>query len=441
MLATRAASDPELKALMRVVASSKATQEQLRTFQQHIDDLNAIIKAKDQRQQAQSPSSAQQTPQPEKTEKPTEQAQLEDKQQTDSKPRQSPRVEVRIPPLSNRPPSQISASQSNGTPQIKQEPGTTNTSISSPSPAARPMPPPQQVPHQNGAPPIQSRPLQYGSPAPYYRPGPPPPPRLNYRSVVFEFTSPLTPYGSSTSGHAGSGDRYLFPEYSILEWLPGGNTIIASFLVVKKVDPNAPFPIEPPPDPLTSKPKGKGSKSKKAEKGKDQNTPQSTPSQQPPTPAEQKPTPTESGANGSGPPTPTPNPANLKEYYEPVTFRIFSPSPKVLEPLTRVVKSPDEVRKYMNDVMNRAERAPSGFLALRLPREAEKAADLEPGDRKSGTPAPAPGRTRLSRAHNVDEESEAETDGHVAQDEGEDEEEEELKDFYGSVTGLPPLAV
>src|SRR5262249_16888882 len=43
MLATRAAADPELKNLMKVVASSKATQEQLKLFQGHIDELNGIV--------------------------------------------------------------------------------------------------------------------------------------------------------------------------------------------------------------------------------------------------------------------------------------------------------------------------------------------------------------------------------------------------------------
>ncbi len=45
MLATRAASDHALKALMKVVASSKATPEQLKEFQTHIDELNEILKS------------------------------------------------------------------------------------------------------------------------------------------------------------------------------------------------------------------------------------------------------------------------------------------------------------------------------------------------------------------------------------------------------------
>lgn len=47
MLAARAASDPRLKGLMKIVALSQATPEQLREFQSHIDEFNKIIKARD----------------------------------------------------------------------------------------------------------------------------------------------------------------------------------------------------------------------------------------------------------------------------------------------------------------------------------------------------------------------------------------------------------
>nr|OQO22100.1 hypothetical protein B0A51_09556 [Rachicladosporium sp. CCFEE 5018] len=43
MLATRASSDPDLKALMKEVATGKATQDQLRVFQKHIDELTLLI--------------------------------------------------------------------------------------------------------------------------------------------------------------------------------------------------------------------------------------------------------------------------------------------------------------------------------------------------------------------------------------------------------------
>ncbi|KAE8152861.1 hypothetical protein BDV25DRAFT_150305 [Aspergillus avenaceus] len=564
MLATRAASDPDLKALMRVVASSKASQEQLRAFQAHIDELNAIIRAREQQQQRQSqqpqphyshpptptqPQALPRTPQqgPASSQKPAQPAQPPQPPQTGQKPQtpaqsqpqeqSHPRVEVHVPktpsskvstpetPNTNAPnPTQTSSTHKpNATPQVKQEPGvgTGQSSVAElpanskqSSPAVRPMAPPQnqpagprpgppyppyqQPPYQGHPPAIQSRPPQYESPTPYYRPAPPPPPpRLNYKSVVFEFTSPLTPYGSSTSGHAGSGDRYLFPEHTILEWLPDGNTVLASFLLVKKVDPNTPFPIETAPDTTNSRAKGKStsrskkgdkSKSKAAERDKDKedkdkgkqgeketkeketetnkDTEKETEKEkekekeekpetnvQPPTtegspgpdnkapptteaetkPAsdpKDQPAATPSKPDPKAQPTDKKDDSNLKEYYQPVTFRITSPNPKVLEPLTRVVKSPDEVVKYMNEIMDRAERAPDGFLAYRLPKE-DTGDDHEAEKKKSETPVPV-NRSRLSRGKTVDEESDVEN----REDPVEDEEEEVLRDFYGPPTGL-----
>ncbi|OJJ44618.1 hypothetical protein ASPZODRAFT_134700 [Penicilliopsis zonata CBS 506.65] len=519
MLATRAAADPELKALMRIVASSKASQEQLRAFQAHIDELNAIIKAREQQQQRQQPAKPQQGPQ-QAAQTPPQKASQKVSQKQQPKEQQH-EVEVQIPahkPTTKKsaqpPPAQSPQSTSAPNPpqpaQIKKEPGN-NTNVpdtpvqkkpsaeptrvsesspavapspaptstpAQPSPAMRPppnahpqsTPGPQyqqfpQNPYQGTPPPIQSRPPQYGSPAPYYRPAaPPPPPRINYKSVVFEFTSPLTPYGSSTSGHAGSGDRYLFPEYSILEWLPGGTTLIASFLLVRKVDPSKPFPIETVSDLTTARAKGKASKSKKADKGKgkdkEKSNEQSTANPEAGEPSQQKPGDADSDKNDTQQPPPAtpgsgdakdnsakegsrtaePQPT-LKEYYQPVTFRIISNNPKVLEPLTRVVKPPDEVRRYMNEIMDRAERAPDGFLAFRLPRETP-GLDTETEEKKAGTPVPAV-RTNRSRGKSVaaDEDSGVENNSTPGVLDEKEEEEEELKDFYGPVTGLVPLGV
>jgi hypothetical protein len=277
----------------------------------------------------------------------------------------------------------------------------------------------------------------------------------------------------------------LFPEYSILEWLPGGNTVLASFLLIRKVDPNTPFPIEDASVPTTSRAKGKSTKSKKADKNKDKaaeggegkekdkkenDKPDEAAKEkdktQPPSnqdsatsATDSKPnatdsakgsddkgnqkaqaeTPSKPDSNKSKESKEDANKSNLKEFYQPVTLRIYSANPKFLEPLARVVKPPDEVRKYMNEVMDRAERAPEGFLALRLPRENKD--EHEPEDtRKSGTPAPAANsgaRSRFLKSNAADEESEIENiNGPV-----EEEDEEELKDFYGPPTGLTPLRV
>lgn len=243
------------------------------------------------------------------------------------------------------------------------------------------------------------------------------------------------------SGHAGSGDRYLFPEHSILEWIPNENVILASFLVVRKVDPSKPFPIEPEGEPATSRGKSKASKSKKG-KGKDA-TEAPTPSPANPTGTPQKTEPTDKtgvNSNLAVPATPgTPgasgqpavNETNLKEYWQPVTIRVHTSNPRILEPLTRVVKPADEVRKYMNEIMDRAERAPDGFPAFRLPREeAHEAFESE------GTPASVTNlaRNRPSRAAIKAPEEESEVENML-----EVEEEEDLLDFYGAPMGLPPL--
>ncbi|KAJ5935208.1 hypothetical protein N7466_004755 [Penicillium verhagenii] len=528
MLATRAAADPELKALMRVVASSQASQEQLRAFQAHIDELNAIIKAREPQEKRQqnavgappqqpvtpapqkkaiSPPNASQTKPdpgakapPHQTSKPQPvvPAQTPAKDSSENPPASGTPATVLVKPqpgvtpqTASQPQTPVPAQtvQPTSTPQtsgpaIKQEPaikgatplqsappqpavlpvGASGPATPAPttgalqSPAVRPTPsnaaqqptprpgppyPPYPQPAYGSQPPLQSRPPQYASPAPYYRPpGPAPPPaRPSYIAVVFEFTSPLTPYGNVASGHAGSGDRYLFPEYSILEWLPSEDTILASFLITRKVDPNAPFPIEAAPDPSTKTAKGKGSsKSKKgdkkgkADKGKEgAETPASTD-------ATPKIEPSEKPSAQPGTPSASSEPAKekevvLKEYWQPVTFRIHATDNRILDPLTRVVKPAEEVRKYMNEIMDRAERAPDGHLAIRLPHEdAREAFEAESTPALSN--AASASRSRPSRGSTVkiaEEESEIENVLDV------EEEEEELMDFYGAPLGLPPL--
>lgn len=540
MLATRAAADPELKALMRVVASSQASQEQLRSFQAHIDELNAIIKAREQQEQRQqaaaatppltqpatpAPHNKSVPPQPETQHRKDAEAKTASQDQgakaPPATPSETPSKASQQQTEATGPKATSAAPSSQGTPQpetqpqtpaqaqnsqpasqpatvsVKQEPnapapkahatpsgapqpaasapaavpGPTSTpnpnNGSQPSPSVRPAqtpgnfqqpaprpgppyPPARPSPYGN-QPHLQSRPQQYGSPTPYYPQNGTsslPAPLRNYKAVVFEFTSPLTPYGSSTSGHAGSGDRYLFPEMSILEWLPAENTMLASFLIVKEVDPSTPFPLEPPADTATGRAKAKGaSKTKKGDpkaKAKDSPAP-GTPTQAAgsTTDTPQKP----ENANGAAPGTPgTPSeppttPANLKEYWQPVTWRIHCTSPRLLEPLTRVVKPADEVRKYMNEVMDRAERAPDGFPALRLPHEEREAFESEgtPASAANVTAAATASRSRSSRARVVEqekEESEVENNNVIDL-----EEDDELLDFYGVPSGLPPLKV
>ncbi|KAJ9150472.1 hypothetical protein NKR23_g3807 [Pleurostoma richardsiae] len=128
--------------------------------------------------------------------------------------------------------------------------------------------------------------------------GPPPPAKPDISAIVFEFSG-------------GNGDRYLFPKFSILEYVQSqsGPQVIASFLIVRK-----------------------GSTSEYG-----------------------------------GDPT--------LDYYQPVTVRLWSPTGKHLENLVRVVAPPDEVRRYMNHVMDTMTRAEYVLLAMRLPKVDKDAKD------------------------------------------------------------------
>ncbi|KAM5384516.1 hypothetical protein ACJZ2D_001552 [Fusarium nematophilum] len=162
--------------------------------------------------------------------------------------------------------------------------------------APRASPAPSQIRHQapNGLPNGQPQ-AQTPQTAPQPNPqalrskGPPPAPKPDVTAVVFDF---------------GTGDRFLFPKFSILEYLPtnSGQQVVASFLIVRK-----------------------GSTS---EYGGDPKL----------------------------------------DYYQPVTIRLFTQSGRHLENLARVVAPQDEVRRYMDDVMDNMTRAEYVLLAMRLPR-------------------------------------------------------------------------
>jgi hypothetical protein len=132
--------------------------------------------------------------------------------------------------------------------------------------------------------------------------GPPPGPRHDVSAVVFEFSG-------------GTGDRYLFPKFSILEYAPivagagqgQGQQVIASFLIVRR---------------------------------------------------------------GSAADYPVADPA--LDYYQPATVRLFTQTGRHLEHLARVVAPQDEVKRYMDDIMHRMTRAEYVLLAMRLPRGDEK---------------------------------------------------------------------
>ncbi|KAK3317819.1 hypothetical protein B0T19DRAFT_298726 [Cercophora scortea] len=123
--------------------------------------------------------------------------------------------------------------------------------------------------------------------------GPPPPPKPDISAVVFEFSG-------------GTGDRYLFPKFSLLENVavaPGQQQVIASFLIVRRGS-KAEYPVADP----------------------------------------------------------------ELDYYQPITVRLFTTSGKHLDNLARVVAPQEEVKRYMDDVMDKMTRAEYILLAMRLPR-------------------------------------------------------------------------
>lgn len=241
MLAERAATDADLKALMRIVANGEAKDSELKEFQKHIDELNQLLKT---RKLAAQPSF-----------------------NTNSRPPPTP------------PPTAQSTGPQN-VPIAKPAPPTTHTIQQQNVPVAKPAPPPTPAP----APPQQTQALRSK--------GPVAPPKPDISGVVFEF-------------NGGNGDRYLFPKYSILDYLPCGQ-VIASFLIVRK---------------------------------------------------------------GSSSDSPTYDPE--LDYYQPVTIRLYTHQGKQLDSLRKVVAPPDEVRRYMDDIMDNMTRAEYVLLAMRLPKDSE----------------------------------------------------------------------
>ena len=168
MLATKAATDHSLKALMRVVASGKASQAELKVFQGHIDELNGILQSRSHANRPIAPSPSTASPLHPGT----------------------PSAELHSAPLSQHIPRDSNVN------------GSVYSSLPTPIKT-------------------ESLPNHYSEPLPPVRSKGPPAAKPDISAVVFEIT-------------AGSGDRYLFPKFSVLEYLPGGTRVIASFIVVRK---------------------------------------------------------------------------------------------------------------------------------------------------------------------------------------------------------------
>ncbi|KAI5301092.1 hypothetical protein KEM56_001968 [Ascosphaera pollenicola] len=219
---------------------------------------------------------------------------------------------------------------------------------------------------------------------PAHRTHPPPPPKPEPQAVVFEFLTPSSTQIGLTSGnhggagggkdsmysHVSAGDRYLFPANTILDYFPGGTTVIASFLAIKKVDEREPYVDLS----VRQNVRGKYQKKGKKDKEKDPETPLGTdkPAQlrkddtEAQAPAKKDVQKDEDDESKSSP--------CMKEYYQPVTMRLHASNLRILEPLAKIVNPPAQVRKYMDEIMDRLPRADIEYLALRLPREGSSAA-------------------------------------------------------------------
>lgn len=71
------------------------------------------------------------------------------------------------------------------------------------------------------------------------------------------------------------------------------------------------------------------------------------------------------------------------DYYQPMTIRIYAHQNRQLEALQKAVESPDEVRTWMNKVMDECQRAEYVLLAMRLPREIDHSSPIEIEDSSS----------------------------------------------------------
>lgn len=240
MLAQRAAVDPHLKELMKIVAASEATPEQLREFQKHIDGFNALVRKQESEREARAKLAA-----------------------------------------------------ATGTPH--------------------PLPSAAHPSHYG---------IARGSPLnPHCTPNPVHPrPEPLIKHIVIEFTS------QPVAGQPPVTDRWLFPEYAVLDTQYGGTEMTCSFFAEKSgSDILARLKDLSPDEMQVLSPTWKAD----------------------------------------------------TNYYQPVTFTIRASQPRTLESIARSAKSLPEVQKYMQQVMDNKSRAPHTYLVHQLPRDkVDNAADF-----------------------------------------------------------------
>lgn len=222
-------------------------------------------------------------------------------------------------------------------------------------------------------------------------------PRVTYRPLVFDFKE-------------GNGDKFYFPTYSFLEWLPNNSGAKFSFLVTKMKPKPKPAPATDMKPPATPVPKAAPSPATAAGA-----VPSPALAVDPNNPATQSSTPQNVATPGTVQITPAATPvaapislppatpyvpppriedfdekADIKdiEFYQPVTVLVMSSHPDILQALPRALRPPDAVEKYMNQVFDTCRRAEETFLAFRLPKEGGADAENEERKAKSGDTTP-----------------------------------------------------
>jgi hypothetical protein len=346
MLAQRAGTDPELKAVMKIVAAGQATKEQLEFFQGHISELTNILQ-----KQKEAAAKALLPPLP-------------------PPPLPSPAVAPTPPP---RPP--IVQQQQAQQPQNIPKPFSSAQNAGYQSQAAPATP--TQTPYQNPYAPTSSQPQHsnpYGPASQSQKP--------IYRPLVFDFLE-------------GNGDKFYFPSYSFMEWLPNNQGVKLSFLITKMKPESKPKAIVTESIPSTPAPRLTPTHTPGLTPGL---TPGPTPGPAPGSTPGMFPN-AAMTANGinfntsqNGTPVVAPAPfipppriedfdeqhdIRKIEFYQPVTVVIFTNNYEVLQALPRAVRPPDVVDRYMNEVFDTCKRAADTYLAFRLPKEGVTESEAE----------------------------------------------------------------
>ena len=73
-----------------------------------------------------------------------------------------------------------------------------------------------------------------------------------------------------------------------------------------------------------------------------------------------------------------------KQYYLPVNVKLVADSPRLLDMLPKVIAPPEEVCKYMEEVMETSELADDIYIGSQLPVREKKKANGVDGSKSSG---------------------------------------------------------